>query len=109
VSLACYEPLPTPGDPVRRRWPRLLRPISWALAPRKRGVASAFQAEVAAAGPATPSLLPGRRGDRLARDYAQGPPSSVRPGGHTKKMGGCRPPLRPRGPGLSTAKADESA
>jgi hypothetical protein len=34
VSPSVYHGLQ--GDPVRRRRPRLLRPISWALAPRKR-------------------------------------------------------------------------
>jgi hypothetical protein len=95
VSLTCREPLPTIGDPVGRRWPRLLRPISWALAPRKRGVASAFQAEVAAPGHLIPPFLPRRRGDRLARGGTGRTPRLRRPPRHTHEKDGGMPRPHP--------------
>jgi hypothetical protein len=87
VSLTSREPLPTTGDPVRRRWPRLLRSISWALAPRKRGVASAFQAEVAAPGHLIfPLFQPASAGIRLVIRPSACPQTSAK--AHTRERWG---------------------
>jgi len=86
---------PRSATHVGRGAPRLLRPISWAFAPRKRGVASAFQAEVAAPPALLPPFPPGRHGDRLTLDGAEPPLNLRRPPRRTEEEDGGMPPRHP--------------
>ena len=84
-----------PKTDAGRRASRLLRPISWAFAPCERGIASAFQAEVAAPPALLPPFPPGRHGDRLALGGSDRAANLRRPPRRADEKDGGMPPRHP--------------